>query len=835
MSTTAASSSRTLLALEDPGARDPDVAGHKAATLARLISEGFAVPRGVVLTRSACERILSASGLGPDAPAEQVAAAAIPSDVRAELVASLASFDGSALAVRSSGIAEDLPGASFAGQYETVLGVRGEDALVDAVHRCLASAFSERVAAYSGLRDSAAPMSVLIQEMVEADAAGVAFTANPVTGDEETLVSAVRGLGERLVGGEASPDEWVVRHGEVECLSAPEDAIDSDDARRVADLAAEVEAALGTPQDIEWAIAGGELFLLQARPITALPREPNIEVPSTGYWIKDDTHYPMPLTPFGASVYLPALEVGTKPMFEEFGFLLEGFEQRSLGGEAYMRMIPIGGKDRKAPPWWVMWIAARLAPPIRKRARVAEEALRTHRGDQLIDRWYAEWRPWLRQETAALLSRDLPSLDDQGLLSHLGDAEELIGKGEYIHFVLWVAYALPVYELDLACKELLGWDPLQTLTLVAGTSQASSAPGRALTELAAAVGRSLEARQAVEQGGSDVLQRLREAAPEVAVAMDGYLAEHGHRTLSYDPGDPTLAERPELLAGLLRDRLRGAASGDADAAERARADALTRARAELATRSDGERERFERALAAAERAYPIREDNVVWTDNVPSAILRYSAVEFGRRLANRGALAKADDAVFLEVDQLRAALLGEHENLRDTVIRRRAERAWVASHPGPASYGPDPGPPPDLRGLQPGVRHLMEGLMWFMQLLIQPDRAEAREGEIAGAPGSPGRHTGPVRVIRDESEFDRLRPGDVLVCPITSPAWSVLFSQAGAVVTDGGGVLAHAAVIAREYGIPAVLATGDATRRLRDGQVVTVDGSSGVIAVTGSG
>jgi pyruvate,water dikinase len=229
-------------------------------------------------------------------------------------------------------------------------------------------------------------------------------------------------------------------------------------------------------------------------------------------------------------------------------------------------------------------------------------------------------------------------------------------------------------------------------------------------------------------------------------------------------------------------------------------------------------------------AYPIREDNIVWTDNVPSAILHYAGMECGRRLAARGRLAKGADAMFLTIEELRDALQGNLDgDLRATVARRRAERAWVSAHPGPASYGPDPGPPPNLSPLPPGLRYIMGVLMWFMDLTLSAERVAASEGELPGVSGSPGRHTGTVRVIKDESEFGRLGPGDVLVCPITSPAWSVLFSQAGAVVTDGGGVLAHAAVIAREYGIPAVLATGNGTTQLRDGEVVTVDGTRGIV------
>jgi pyruvate,water dikinase len=326
--------------------------------------------------------------------------------------------------------------------------------------------------------------------------------------------------------------------------------------------------------------------------------------------------------------------------------------------------------------------------------------------------------------------------------------------------------------------------------------------------------------------GADVLERLRDVAPDAARTFEAYLEQHGRRTLSYDPGDVTLAERPELLAGLLRDRLSGGATvGDPGAI---RDEARGRARAVLAEATERQRARFERALAAAERAYPSREENVIWTDNVPSGLLRYTAIEIGRRLAERGAIAHAEDAVFLEEPELRTALGGEPRELHDLVVRRRAERAWVIPHPGPPSYGKAPSQP-DLRGLPPALRHITGALLYFLEL-SQPI-AEAHDGAIAGVPGSPGRHTGPARVIREESEFSRLRPGDVLVCPITSPAWSLLFAQAGAVVTDGGGVLAHAAVIAREYAIPAVLATGDATRRLRDGEIVSVDGTSGLVRI----
>jgi pyruvate,water dikinase len=186
---------KDVVGLAEEGAADPAMSGRKAATLAALAARGFPVPPGFVVTTAACERILATV----DAAAEDLARAEFPGDVWAGIVSGMRQLGGGAVAVRSSATAEDLPDASYAGQYETVLGVSGPDEVAQAVRRCLASARSARVRAYSGSHRD--PMAVLVQRLVPAQAAGVVFTANPVTGDREILVSAVRGLGDRLVSG----------------------------------------------------------------------------------------------------------------------------------------------------------------------------------------------------------------------------------------------------------------------------------------------------------------------------------------------------------------------------------------------------------------------------------------------------------------------------------------------------------------------------------------------------------------------------------------------------------------------------------------------------------
>lgn len=446
---------RSLVAdLYDLRCPDASVVGTKAAHLARLAGLGFRVPEGFVITATACDRVLAAAGQAGGAGVGP----GIPADVWAQVRSNLGKLGDGAVAVRSSGTAEDLTGASYAGQYETVLGVQGPAAVADAIGRCLASASSGQVRAYQA-SEARAPMAVLVQRMVPADAAGVAFTANPVSGDAEVLVSAVKGLGDRLVSGQATPDEWVIRGDGASCLRSPEGALGPGPAAEIAVLARSVEEVFGCPQDIEWAIAGGELFVLQARPITALPVAPDFRVPREGFWQKDTAHFTHPITPFGASVILPALSAASRPVAAEFGLLFDGMEARSLGGEVYMHAMPPGGKKlRSAPPPWVIWVAARLVPQLRRRARAAQAAITSGLPERILGTWESEQRAAFAREIGELRRADLATLSDAALLAHLECVKGLLARGEEVHFRLLMPYALALRELAATCRDLFGWD-----------------------------------------------------------------------------------------------------------------------------------------------------------------------------------------------------------------------------------------------------------------------------------------------------------------------------------------------------------------------------------------
>jgi len=815
--------------------------GAKAANLGELAQAGFQVPDGFALTIHAFDHFIKVNALDETQSPETVEKAELPPEIHEALHAASVKLNGTPLAVRSSGLAEDLEGASFAGQYETILNVRGEDALVDAVRQCWASAFSVRVAAYKANKGQVnhASMAVLVQMLVNAEAAGVAFTANPVNGRrDEAVISAVRGLGERLVSGNASPDEWIVNGSEAVRTSAPENAINEKQARAIAEMARQAEAHFGSPQDVEWAIANEQLYMLQARPITTLhepPIEPvpmKFEIPE-GFWESDAEHISKPLTPMGSTILLPAFTSGVEKMCATTGLLLERLEYRNIGGWMYVRTVPLGGKDKTPPPPFIMKILLRLIPVMRARIQRATEFVRNNEQDVLVERWYNEWYPEISKRIVELRDVNLSSLSDDEFDAHLSKALELIRRGDEMHFTLACVNPFGIYELVTATQELLGWDEAHTMELVAGLSTKSTEPSRKLAELARMANERPAVLELVKQADANAVDRLTQVDAEFAAAFAEYLEEYGCRGLAFDLNEPTIAELPEMVLGWIHDQIVNKYDPVIDAAElnRKRDAVQAEARAALANHPTQERERFERALAHAVRAYPSQEDNAFFTLGEPTAIGRYALLELGNRLVNNRVIEKRDDVFFLEIDEARAAFK-QGGDLKSLVLHRKGERAWAEGHPGPATYGKPPVQPP-LDVLPPEPRFLMTVVPWYLERALSTGRGrvQAEGANLTGIAASSGKYTGVARVIMNESEFHKLQPGDVLVCPATTPMWSVLFANVGALVTNTGGILSHPAIIAREYRVPAVVATGNATSLLTDGQTVTVNGDTGTVEI----
>ncbi len=805
-----------LISLDDARAKSLDLAGAKASTLARLKADGFVVPNGFVITTAACAAVR--------------ARGEVPVQLRSEIERSL--FDG-AVAVRSSGAAEDGVDASYAGQFTTVLGVDGIDDVVHAVRACIQSTELAGAASDRENRDSGG-FAVLIQPMVDARAAGVAFSADPVTGARDTaVVSAVVGLGDRLVDGTATPDEWLVRNGCAEARVTGENAIDAARAVEVAGLARRLEQQLGRPQDIEWAIDGDTVWLLQSRPITALPVEPAIDVPP-GPWSKDTTHFPEPLTPFGESVYMEPWAESIASMAKRWGLMIGSVTSRSFSGEVYTQALGLNGKPETSspPPWWLIGIVARLAPPMRRRLKAAATAMASGDLESAAERWEAHLRPMLEAKIAELVRIDVEEVDDAALAAHIDDVLALHEQGSHIHFDLMMPYLIGMHRLVVVCRDLLGWEDARALQLVQGLSVASSAPARQLRDLGERIRANPAAAAAVRESTGNLVNALCQFDSELADALDDFSRRWGLRTTRYDPGAPSLSEDGRLFTQLIADEV-GRSDSSLDRASELRQQAIADARNQLSDRSAGDQKRFQDALELARSVYPSREDNVLFTDNLPCGLLRRSALEIGRRLVGRSRIDHAGDAAWLTLDELLHAMknVDADADLRALARRRRAERRWIAAHPGPVFRGSEPPPPPNLRGLPSAARETNEAILWGMALELTPAGGSGDDARLAGIGASAGTYTGTVRIVHDERDFSSLRPGDVLVCAVTTPSWSILFANAGALVTDGGGVLSHAAIIAREHGIPAVLGTVCATSRLKSGQRVRVDGTTGRVTL----
>jgi len=500
-------------------------------------------------------------------------------------------------------------------------------------------------------------------------------------------------------------------------------------------------------------------------------------------------------------------------------------------------MKPLGVRDggpTKLPPKFVLWLAVRLHPGFRRRAARCKQTVANRTDRDYVERWHNEWRPQISRDIERLRGIDAPAMTDEQLAAHV---DELWRWAQFcidVHFFLTIA-SFPLLNLTFFCRDQLGYDDRRMLALLAGLSGMSSEPAVALAKLADKIRPDGELTRALLEAEAAALPGiLAERSRDLAAAFDGYVYRYGCRALRYELIELCLSERPELLAGLLQDELRRSSGLEQEQRRLAAVRAEAKAAALAALPSDELRREFSTILEEAERAYPVREDNEFYTVSVPLALTRFAALEAGNRLAACGTLEAADDVFFLRIEELPEALRTKGERYRALAAERRGQLAGVQAFEPPATYGAEP-PQPPLDIFPPETRLVMEGLMYATEKVFEPELSNRREAtgarELKGIAAATGSYSGPARVIMSEEQFDRLQPGDVLVCPVTSPVWSILFSKIGALVTDSGGVLSHPAIIAREYGIPAVVATGNATQIIPDGANVVVNGDSGIVQV----
>jgi rifampicin phosphotransferase len=811
---------RFVVSLGDLDRGDLATAGGKAANLGALVRAGFPVPNGFVVTTEAYATVIQpldlniperiAAGQGASVRAD-VEAAPMSADLRTEIANAYSVLGTGPVAVRSSATAEDLPGAAFAGQQDSYLNVVGEAALIDAVRRCWGSLWTERAIAYrSRIKiDSAdVQIAVVVQRMINAEVAGVMFTADPVSGDRgRIVVDASTGLGEAVVSGRVTPDHYVldgrglirdyrpggrevilrsVPGGGVADQPGPPDHTEGLPEAVLADLARlgiEVAKHFGRPQDIEWAYAAGQLWLLQARPMTALPPPPvklNAAQRRLGSVLLD--YVPVRPYPIDMSTWVPYGPAGLMAsVVGRFGFrdAFEGFLPEDEYG-VVDRLVPLAPRPMVGAllaPWRIATLAHRYDPRHwTDDPRFATFLDRVH-NLAARDLWAM---PWAELKTMPQQSFEL--------IKPIGDL-----RIDYLPRT-----GLALVRLFLALR-LLGCSATFSDLVVSPTRTADA--NRALEALATRARKNPRLLDAVNELDPQALA----AFPEFNQEFSAYLAEYGHRE-TVTPvlvTPPTQGEAPETVLALIK-VLAAAPPRPPEDPDRAMSELLKHP----LLRGPRQRARMERWVQAARAGITFREDSHFYF-LMPLPILRKSLLEMGRRLRDVGVLDMPEAVFHLRLNELQAVndpahlTESEKDELRAAVRTRSARREELS-----------------------GVR------------LIDPaavfPRREAGDALITGAPASSGFATGPVKVIRQPAEFGRLTAGDVLVCPYTNPAWTTLFQRAAAVVVDSGGPASHAAIVAREYGIPAVMGTGTGTSTLTDGQLVTVDGRSGRVTAAAS-
>ncbi|MDT0167776.1 PEP/pyruvate-binding domain-containing protein [Pseudarthrobacter sp. BRE9] len=817
---------QTVGPLEEFGARDLAMAGGKGANLGELVRAGFPVPPGFVITTAAYRTLLGEAGLGAsltallaaDAPAAELRqllrAAPVPGQLREGIAAAYAALGSGPVAVRSSATAEDLPGAAFAGQQDTYLNILGESAVLRAVIDCWASLWTDRAISYrqrQGIEARGVAMAVVVQKMVPADTAGVMFSANPVTGERrEIVIDAGPGLGEAVVSGEVTPDRYVLdlagrlrgfipaghrmgvlaksQGGTTTTTSGVPQArpgLSSAQLAELARLAVRAQGHFGCPQDIEWAIADGRIYLVQARPITALPPQP------------------LRLSPFQRLVgpfFLEMFQVRPYPLD------VSGWMQRGI---LAMLHGMAGSVGVSFPPLQKLLpeedgVVLRLVPPVPKptvRTLAAPFSLvrRARRYDPA--RWTKDHRfAAFLAGIGRLKAQDPRALPWQGVIALAEDAfATMRGITE-----LRISYLPAVFlsQLKLRLMLLLLGKRKLAQALIAGAQTRTSQANGALEQLAAQVRSSQELTRLFTRLQAGELLGALEQGQEFAdfrSSLREFLAEYGHReTVSVVLSSaPTWSDAPDVVLALI-----SSMTGDRPPSTDQTGEAVQDLMRHPALRIPALRRRLLADVATAKAGMAFREDTHFYATMVLPP-LRRSLLDLGRRLTETGVLAEPGEVHNLRFEELSAMHDGgalpaaDQERYRRLVLARAAKRR-------------------ELEGIP-----LLEPGSLFT-------RSRSGKGALlSGTPASRGQAKGTVRIIRGPEEFGLLRSGEILVCPYTNPSWTPLFQRAAAVVVDLGGIGSHAAIVAREYGIPAVMGTGSGTRTLVDGQTVIVDGSAG--------
>lgn len=539
-------------------------------------------------------------------------------------------------------------------------------------------------------------------------------------------------------------------------------------------------------------------------------RSLHFEAPGPGSWEQDPVHFPRPLTRYFQETHPASFKHGTRDFARFYGMLIDGLQIAYVNGFGYNQVLPAPEAE------------------IPERIQRAEEVFARKLWREQLRDWEEHCKPTSIATHRALQGVDPDALSDAELAAYLTRCRDHHASMIAQHMRFTAGAVVPVGDFLAHAGEWTGLPHAELLGLMRGSATVSAGGSDELDRLRQAFGQDTAARDLLAAGGdpAQVLASLRSLNGEAGAAVSAYLDLIGNRLIDgFDIAEPAAIELPDALLRSMRIAVAGEFQAAPDVEARI---AEVRARVPAAHQSE-----FDELLGEARLTYHLRDERGVYSDIWASGLMRRAALAAGRRVAARGRIADATQMLDASLDEMCALVAGDGGPSADDLAQRAAYRATYTAKDAPPRLGPPAPPPPDLTTLPASAARMMRATNISLGHLFGSSQAENDETVLYGLAASKGVYEGPARRVSGPNEFGRINQGDVLVTESTSEAFNILLPLLGGIVTDNGGLLSHAAIVAREYGIPGVVGTREATEQIGDGVRVRVDGDAGEVTVLG--
>ena len=531
------------------------------------------------------------------------------------------------------------------------------------------------------------------------------------------------------------------------------------------------------------------------------------EPPGPGPWDLDPLHFPRPVTPYWAEMHPEPFARGFSDMTAYYGAPFQARRVAYVSGFSYGQMRPLPAED--------------FPERVQRCAEVFDRKLWREQAQE----WHEVRKPASVKTHREIQSVDPDHLSDEELVGYLRRCREHHAAMIRQHMAFTGTAVIPPGDFLVHAREWTGLPTVKLLGLMRGASKISGGDSPEYAALVAAYRADAHARRALDsdEDPGALLERLRREPTATGEALNDYLEFAGYRLLDgFDISNQYALELPDVLLRSIRTAIdeTGAASNiDEQVAE------VRNHVPEI------HREEFDALLEDARVGYSVRDERGVYSDIWASGLMRRAALAAGRRLEARGRVQAAEQFVFADIDEMCAMLDGAATPTAEELAERHTYHRMYTAKDAPAHLGDEPPPPPDPSQLPPPMARLMAALGTAMDEMFAVSQEEHEDTVIRGLGASSGVREGIARRVAGPVDFDRIQRGDVLLTEATTEAFNILLPLLSAIVTDSGGALSHAAIVSREYGIPGVVGTRDATVQIADGSRVRVDGDAGTVTV----